>query len=370
MLNNYIRYKGLYVNLNQSPIVLCFLLLVRGGAIGFGIKKSGVFAFVRSFIRCLYLFLKLYKVKTIIFLNRNFKKSYINSGLHLYKIKSGAPLIKMVRTGIKEFYLIECETKKVYNKTVSQLTIKREINQLLEIQSKFDFSPKIKRYDIENKWYCEQFILGNELLFNTENTIKYIMPILKKIITSTPPKRLCLDSYIVNMKSQFMRYNRLNQYDREYKIQKFIEKQFELFSGFNVKEVLLTNNHGDFHTNHLLKAIDSIYLIDWETYGLKSILFDYYRYLFHGLKSGKAEIESLDNIHKHGIKVLDSFAENDHRYPNLQPLAEFYMHVFFVETVCRIVKNYRADNRKIYNVLNWIQSFELYEKYCLERKEG
>ncbi|MBE7444980.1 MAG: phosphotransferase [Planctomycetia bacterium] len=133
--------------------------------------------------------------------------------------------------------------------------------------------------------------------------------------------------------------------------------------------VHLVFSHGDFCPANFLSSKDGLKIIDWESAGFRSLLFDFYSYFFHRPVSSNLPIartvseinEALSYFISELSLVFPDIADN------LLASVETYRNLFYIEQLCRLVKRDLTDKHlsmKDY-IFRYIKAFQACEDIFL-----
>ncbi|MEW6602565.1 MAG: phosphotransferase, partial [Nitrospirota bacterium] len=196
----------------------------------------------------------------------------------------------LVNKGYKIFDLRRGIALKVYRDDVDILTIKNEIECLLK-GSLFDFAPYIKRWNIDERWYEEDYIGGslersNEPR-NTQDMLtrfsEDVIPCLGKLTSQHSPVIENSADYVTNLKNTMEDISFWRSGIDESKMDTilgFIRSAVDRVRSEMKIPFYLVMTHGDFCPANMLNTKKGLKVIDWESTAYRSAMFDFYSYLF------------------------------------------------------------------------------------------
>ena len=282
-----------------------------------------------------------------------------------------------VHRGYKIFNIRKRLVAKVFDSDVTSFSILNEIERLKKI-SLIDFAPTLKRWDIEKRWYEEEFVSG----FSNEASQKRLDSsiLLKKFYHDIAP---CLDSLIllqnpitensieyINGTTRILEVSRLSRQDRtvtEYKkIKSFLDSMVQRLRGEGNCLVHLVFTHGDFCPANMVNTKDGLKILDWECAKYRSALFDFYTYFFYRPVSKKIPVGNLVSEIKEALPfVISMLAKNVPEIADsLRNMENVYRWIYYIEQVCSEMEREMTDkNLPILDyILDYIEAFNQYEE--------
>jgi len=282
-----------------------------------------------------------------------------------------------VHKGYKIFDLRRGVVAKVFDLDVKTSSILTEIEGLKKV-SPIDFAPSLKRWNIEERWYEEDYVSS------TSNESSHKLPdsaiFLKKFHYDIVPR---LDSLMLWQKPMT---NNSIEYTKE--IMEIIEvsglsrrestvREFNTIRSFldsvikrlRVKgncDVQLVFTHGDFCPANMLNTRHGIRLVDWESSKYRSALFDFYSYFFYRPVNRKIPVTQLvSEINEALPCVISSLAKKTPTIANsLRQLEKVYLWIYYIEEICKGVEREMTDKNLniVEDILHYIEAFNRYEE--------
>ena len=281
-----------------------------------------------------------------------------------------------VHKGYKVFDLRRETVTKVFDHDVEESSIVSEVEGLKKIAA-FDFAPSIKRWNIAERWYEEDYING--VLDDPSQPLES-RKVLEHFFCDLihPMKSLILSEKLssekpweyVNGLVKDMNANTLSNHalpDKEFfAIKSFLDSFVErLRTGRNFP-VYLVFTHGDFCPANMLRTKDGMKIIDWEGAGYRSALFDFYSYFFYRPVCRNVPVKTVALEVKEALPiVISKLAEKDSDLAgSLMQWEDTYRWMYYIEQVCQEVKREATDaNLDILDfILRYIRVFSCFEE--------
>jgi thiamine kinase-like enzyme len=234
------------------------------------------------------------------------------------------------------------------------------------------FAPKISNWNIDDRWYQEDFINGRLCHLNSGlNTAvtsdmveREIGPIFEQMILLQKAEVVDINEYTNRLKKTiFKRMASTNLMDKANLaiINRFVQLTIELICFKKIK-IPLVFSHGDFSMVNILNTKFGKRVIDWEGASLRNPLYDLYNFFLTELYYGRAAQNSVTAI-KEAILVLQSRLKS--KVPSITRnfMEDFSIHrrLYYVERICFLSK--RELNKNVIKVIfRSIDIFKLYEK--------
>jgi thiamine kinase-like enzyme len=380
-LNGYRKYQYVkigdrYFCLQQNLAVLAWILFIKKAFLRFSfgpfLKKKS-----QRLKAQLYHDYKLFKYK--------FKVSILFL-LYKHNLRNGASIIELpiygqmcipTHKGYKIIDYYRGRVTKIFNPDVDVSSISNEIEKLRKL-SRIDFAPSIKRWNIKERWYEEDYIDGTM-------DSPYVPPnsseLLKKFHSGIA---LCIDSLIFsypqitkNVSEYLKEFIEILEYDTLSnqgltkgeidKIKNFfnpIIKQLRNKASHLVFYFVWT--HGDFCSSNMMNTKYGIRVLDWEEAMYRSTLFDFYSYFFHRTVSRKLPIEEVVSDIKEVLPIVISrFASKAPDISkSLLTLEDTYRYLYYIERICMLIERITTDSREIFKgyIFRSIEAFTRYEE--------
>ncbi len=281
-----------------------------------------------------------------------------------------------VHKGYKVFDLRKGIVFKVFDSDVNTSSVLTEIEGLKKV-SPIDFAPSVKRWNVEERWYEEEYVestshesslgqLDSELFL--EKFRQDIMPLLDYLILWHNPimnnsieygeeiSEFFKDSGISKSQSKERGYHDIRMFFDS------VMRRLRLEANCNVQLVF---THGDFCPANMLNTKNGIRVIDWEGAKYRSALFDFYHYFFYRAVSKKMSITQVASEVNEALPMLiASLARKSLSLSrSLDQLANIYRLTYYNEEILQLVEREMTDNNlKISEIiLKYIETFNRYE---------
>ena len=273
----------------------------------------------------------------------------VHEGYKIFDFRRGV-VIKKFAPNIKEQYFLS--------------EIKR-----LQKTSQIYFAPSLKRWDVKEQWYEEEYISGS---LDTSSVPQDSKTLLHKFDQMIVPCLDCLMFYQEPMKIDAVKYadgilktfedSRLSRVDR---IRNFFYSISEGLHGGGDLPVYLVFTHGDFCPENMLNTRQGIKLLDWGNACYRSALFDFYSYFFYRSASKKMAVNNLIPEIKEALPFLISrlAIKNPDISKSLVSLEKIYRWLYYIEQACVLVEREKTETRlnMLKYTINHIEAFNRYE---------
>lgn len=382
----YVKINDRYYCLQQNPVVLAWIVFL---------KKSSLDLVYRPFPRKI--------LHKILFLLQHKWRSFKHNCLiylafirykYLQKISKSAitlpmygQICKAAHQGHKIFDFRRKVVAKVFDHAVDKGSFLKEIERL-EIVSEMDFAPSLRRWNIEEQWYEEDYIEGYldvDHLYkpadDSPTAIKkfrqMIAPYIEKLILFQPPMTVNLNEYINDITKK-LEGCRLFRQELEKIHNKKIQEIKNFFSStieqLNVGPnypVYLVFTHGDFCSANILNTKNNIKILDWENATYRSALFDFYSYFFYRPYRGKISVSMLVPEINEALPFLISklSLKAPDISKSLLSLEKVYRLLYYIEAVCLDVKREMTDTNLdiMESIRIYIDVFKNYEEVLAQK---
>lgn len=377
----YAKSDGLYYCLRQNPIVLAWVLFFTGRSL------DTVFNPYRPIIR--HKFLRRYRNRYQFYKTRSRKLI----ALLLYKYRLQRPessillpvyghVCKPAHRGYKIFDFRRKRVIKIFDDNVDRHNVESEIDKLHSILQ-ISFAPSIRRWNIEECWYEEDYISGfpdvdrsyKPLLDSfaiKERFRKDIALCIETIMLFQKPRKKKLCTYTDEI-SKTLKASRL--YDQEskstetYKIKSFVDSTLEKLNAVPDCFVYLLFTHGDFCSANILNTHDKIRVIDWEHATYRSGLFDFYSYFFYRPYRDKISTAEMDSEINEAFSFLLSklTVKAPDIADSLISFERVYRWLYYIERISMLVEREQTDTNLniMERMVTYYSVFNQYEQICL-----
>jgi hypothetical protein len=350
----YVQIRGkVYLCLQQNLAVLAWLLAIKGRALGFG-RESLMTTFANPWLLASWL-------KNLLQYQFNIRKSDSRLELPFY-----GNICLLVNRGYKIFDLQRERVVKIFKDDVDMAAIRSEIERVRNV-GRYDFAPSVRRWDIEARWYEEDYVNGSlitssDMNIYSKNYYQYAAPCIERMIFCEDLQVTNVAEYVNNMMDVFLDRLLGDGSDRSSvrPIQDFMHLIADDLCNAGDLRIHLALSHGDFDHCPVLRTKQGIKVIDWEYMAYRSLLFDLYNYFMvqlfwkdtvPGLVS---EIDSaLSSMQARLALRAPDVAES------LRPLVRVYRLLYYIERICSVVE---VRGRDIKCMQRWIEAFNGYEE--------
>ena len=368
--------RGWYFCLKQNPLIFAWLLFFKKDTLDLiftpWVKKTSL-GWKLDYVRYCYN-VCINNLKTLLFFVRRQRKLQpTDSIVHLPLY---GQLCIPVHRGYKIFDFHKGVVAKVFDADVKSSSILNEIERMKKI-SAIDFAPSLKRWDVKERWYEEEYVSG----ISNESSQKRLDSeiLLKKFYHDVSP---CLESLIllqnpmaknsIEYINEILRVLEVGRVSRQEssvkdfnKIKSFLDSMAQRLRVEGNCLVQLVFTHGDFCPANMLNAKHGIRVIDWEGATFRSALFDFYSYFFYRPACRKVPISQFAfEISEALPSFISSLEEKAPEiYHDLLHFEKVYRWVYYIEQVCVELKRSMTYTQLnlIDCILRYIDAFNLYE---------
>lgn len=289
----------------------------------------------------------------------------------------------LVNKGYKIFNLRRGATIKVYRNDLDMSAIADEI-ECLQKGSVFDFVPSIKRINLKERWYEEEYISGlKEQSINLQDSktvlkkfYKDIVPCIESLMLNHPPITKNTIDYINEIKDTLVADNLLREelgVKNIDKILSFLHLMAERVHSEENLPIFLVLTHGDFCPANMLNTRHGLKVIDWESATFRSALFDFYSYFFFRTLHQKLPLDKLSPEIKTALPYLivklDPIAFTISQ--SLKSFERIYRWFFYIERIFMLIVREKYDTKLdiMDTILSYIEVFNAYEEISSENTE-
>jgi hypothetical protein len=256
---------------------------------------------------------------------------------------------------------------------VNLSVVKNEI-EAMQKTSLLDFTPKLHDWNIDERWYEEDFINGIPFYSNprseTNISIKIfersILPCLQEMILLQETKKIALHDYVENINKNITEQIRSIssiQKAKRNSINRFLENIFRALLVKNDFKIPLVFSHGDFSLINILNSKTGIKVIDWEGANFRNPLYDLFNYFFTELYYKRIPNKILPEI-INAIESLKSSVKADlpEIAASLETFSETYRKLYYLERLRMLLMRDESENglKVIFNSMELFDSFETY----------
>jgi hypothetical protein len=264
----------------------------------------------------------------------------------------------------------------MYDDDVSTSIIKGEIESLKDI-SLLKFAPSLRRWNIEERWYEEDYMIGSVdasiIPPGSHAVLKRFSSDVAYDLKTVMLRRQCITGSAVEYVDDLIKTANVRRLSEEKscvsvytKIVPFIDSVRERLRVAGPSRVYLVVSHGDFCPENMLHTKRGLKVLDWEGTTLRSGLFDFYSYFFYRSASKSVPVQTLGVEINQALPCLISLlSEKASDMANsLVELEDVYRKLYYVERICMLVERITTDkNLNIMNHLGrYIEAFNCYEE--------
>jgi thiamine kinase-like enzyme len=338
-------------------------------------KSSG--RFILECIRQYYFFLKSNLRKTIHFIRCKLgvRKIIASVDLPIY----GQTCV-LVNKGHKIFDQRQKLAIKIYRNDVDEMLIRKELKRIA-IGSHFKFGVLLKRVNIEERYYQEEYVKGDldyspipiRLEKLLEKFVKDIVPCLFKMMLYEEPMLVNLYCYINKLQENLEKQNLKSKSIDDHNIEKVVRFISSIKEKFNYKQntsIFIAFSHGDFCPANMLNTKEGLRVLDWESAFMRSVFFDFYSYFFfralhqkHLLFDLMLEINLAVQVYLSRIKIKCPMVAEV-----VKTNIKLYRWIFYIERIYmmvdRVMYDTKLDVKK--NISRYIDTFIAFEKLADE----
>jgi hypothetical protein len=250
--------------------------------------------------------------------------------------------------------------------------------------SLLDFVPTVRRWNAQERWYEEDFVIGHpgrslarskasDLL---QTYCQNIEPCIEGMILLQTPLRTDLIEY-VDRTINILEDDGLSTPDMDRKkvdtVRRFVEaaaERLRIEGNRQATAVDLVFSHGDFSLVNIIDTKNGIKVIDWESAGRRSVLFDLHNYFLTEVYYKRATPSIVSEIDQAIASLRARLAPNAPDLAETLPtLVQTYRQLYYLERVCTLLERALSDKR-LDVILRSINVFERYEQAVTQRREN
>lgn len=241
--------------------------------------------------------------------------------------------------------------------------------------SRLDFAPKVLRWNVQERWYEEDFVSGHIAYsgIKSESEVfeiyqRDIVPCLEKMILLQAPLNVDLAAHIDEISSA-IEDSGLSKPGLDPKkvnlVRCFAGSTIEQLGLENKGQIHLAFSHGDLALRNILRTKAGIKVIDWESAGHRSILFDLHNYFFAALYYGRITANPVSEIGRAILSLQSRLAANVPDIAReLLSLARVYRRLYYVERLSMLLER-EMGNDLLDVITQSIAIFNRYEKAAI-----
>lgn len=288
---------------------------------------------------------------------------------------------KPAHKGYKIFDFRRKRVVKIFDENVDRRSVAVEIDKLRSILQ-IDFAPSIRRWNIEEYWYEEDYIDGFPDVDKSYKPIldsavlqsrfeQDIVPCMETIMLFQEPIKKDLRIYVDEITRTLGGSGWFQDgadTDETKKIRGFLSIFVERLHSLPNSSIFLLFTHGDFCSANILNAHENIKIIDWEHATHRSALFDFYSYFFYRPYRSKI---STDDMVLEIDKLLPKLVNRLHKKSpdvsdNIILMQRVYRWLYYIERISMLLEREMTDtNLNIKErIMRFIEVFSEYEIMC------
>lgn len=349
----YVRIGRRHFCLQQNPVVLAWFLCFRNYALGLGspdFKKEALRA-VRILIQ------------------------------HQIGLRSNQPVLKLpvygnlclpVHRGYRVFDFRRHVVIRTFAPEVDAAIVASEIEGVRDA-SLLDFAPTIWRWNVEERWYEEDLVTGDRGHVIPKSEPGAVLRIyhqdiascIERMILLHTPLNVNVGQYVNNIMDA-LEDGRLSSQGLDVRkastVRDFVRSIAERLYPESNEQVDLVFSHGDLSLRNILRTKDGITVIDWESAGRRSALFDLYNYFFAEAYYKRITTNLVSEIND-AISSLQSRLTL--KIPDiartLPSLARTYCRLYYLERALMLLER-ELNNALLDVILRSIAVFNRYEE--------
>lgn len=370
----YVKIDNYYFCLQQNPVVLAWLLFLKREdliTIQPWLKKKNMPRWRMICSRYYWNILKRNLLALLVFTQCRLNlRKFDTVHLPVY-----GQFGMSVHKGYKIFNLRTGMVAKIFDPDVDRSSVASEIEQLKEV-SNIDFAPSLRRWDIAEGWYQEDYIRSK---IATPHRSADSGTLLKAFYQEAVPCMNSLISYQGPLTKDLQMYleelNRILDVSRLLKnksnliesriLRDFVNSAVGQLKAEGNRPVRLVFTHGDFCPANFLNTKHGLRIVDWETATHRSLLFDFYSYFFYRPVSPKLPVDKMvSEINEALPFYLSQLPLKAPDITNVSALVHTYRQLYYIERLCTLVERDLTDNRLNMTdyVIRYIKAWTEYEE--------
>ena len=346
---NYVKIGRCYWNLQQNFLKLLWYRLRSADVLIAAELQTGKL-------------LKLYLYKWKILK----KRSILRIGIY-------GQLCFTVYGGYKIFDFYGKNVTRIFKDHIGLEEVNKEMN-LASSAASLVCAPNIEKVNPEKRWYREEYLSGRVLLAESacdrnavcNNFKRHAVPLLEEIISGGEPAVIELKKYLALKQDGLIKRDLQSPDIQEItEILEFTDNIVTLLNRQSDARVLIAFSHGDFSVKNIVVTDSGPRLLDWELAARRSILYDFYNYFFHILRTGQNRGNLSLAIHSCLQWLQNSLNSKQNNYAyDFMPFSQIYRWLYYFERMVSI-SGFRASihpQKRIRNLRHNMQVFRTFEK--------
>jgi Choline/ethanolamine kinase len=372
-----------YFCLQQNPVILAWILCFKPNTLRpiiWPYSKRLSLRFLVAWLRNIYTLLRKNFTFLLVFTRYKYQLRQIASVVILPVY---GQICVPVHKGYKIFDLRRAVVIKVFDRDINTSTIADEIEQLKTV-SQIDFAPSLKKWNIEERWYEEDYVSGTladpDKPLETGVLLKHfqevLVPKLNALLLFKKPKSTHALEYVNNLQ-KVLEVSRLAQREstlREFaKIKSFFDSTVGHLKAGGNYQITLVFTHGDFCPANMLTTRHGLKLIDWENATYRSAMFDFYSYFFYRPVCRNVPVSKTVLEISQALPLFISTLPKKEAAisTNLIHMEQLYRWIYYMEQICQDVKREMTDKRLniLGFILRYIEAFHCYDEMIASKTQ-
>ncbi len=288
-----------------------------------------------------------------------------------------------VQNGYKVFDLRRQVVVKVFSQEINPAIVRYEIEQVRRVGT-HRFAPSVRRWNIEEGWYEEDYLNGYRLVRPNGTTFMHMLqesliPLFARMILATPPQEVRVLEYAQGLgelirgdQSERWEHRRLDG-AKVATIRSFVEAISDRLRLSGDRLIALVCTHGDFAARHVITTENGPMIVDWETGRYRSALFDLYDFFFKQLRRGRpvpdmavAMEQAISQLQE--CLALHASASSSSLLPSLHA-TEVYRWSYYIERVCSSLRGRSKPmtDSELDRIRQRVDAYKVYEAQLLSR---
>lgn len=358
----YVKIGNRYFCLQQNPFTLVWFLYFRNEGSQPHLLKLSKKRLIRYLVAVIQHRLPLQK-----------------KGASLLELPVYGNLCLSVHRGYKVFNFHRNSVTKVFAPEIDQAAVFSEIERVRSA-GLLDFAPSVRRWNIEQRWYEEDFVsgdLGYAIPHSEAQTLleiyyRHVAPVIEDMILLKPPLTKNVGAYLDEM-SGFLDEKQLCNPKLEIEkikaIRRFAEAVVQQLLFNSDCQVDLVFSHGDFSFVNILSAEKGMIVIDWESAARRSMLNDFYNYFFTELYYQRVKTDLVVEINDAILSLQTRLNAKKSVGPGADLLSQIYRWFYYLERI-QVLLERELSNKVLDVLMRSIEVFNHYEEMVGNKRFG
>jgi hypothetical protein len=350
----YVKIGKPYFRVRQNPVVLAWLLWTKNRSLrldSLGLGRRQALLAVKSLVRHQ-------------LVQRSSDRSLV--------LPMCGNFCLSVHRGYRVFKLRRQTVVRTFDAGVDPAIVAGEIEGVRRA-SLVECAPAVLDWSIEGRWYEEHFVAGSRASAIAQSDpaafremyVRDIEPCLERMMLLRAPLRVNLGDHVDKIRHS-LGDRKLSELSRDArkvdKIQRFINSTVDLLYPEGDREIDLVFSHGDFSLRNTLMTEKGMMIIDWESVGCRSALFDLYNCFLTELYYGRAATNLVSEIDQAVLSLQSRLASKAPDIARTLPsLAQAYRRLYYLERIQMLVERDPSDSL-LRTILRSIDVFTRHEE--------